>query len=163
MSQKLRLATAAALTVLAALAVTGCGGSGEQTAARTHFVAEADPICKPIGEERAAINSELRRAKESASKQLAILARTAPGVAADERRAVERLSTLKAPSSLEHEWQTMLAGMRELADDSQEIVADARAKNLNGVHSIDASGREIESHVAAIADRDGFKYCGISS
>jgi hypothetical protein len=158
MPRKPRLA---ALAATAAILVAGCGGSSSPT--RSPLVAQADPICKQISVERTAANRELQKVGSSTTKQLQVLARVAPGVAADEQRAVARLRTLKAPSSLAGDWQVLLGGMGELADDAAQIGLDAKAKNLKGVQSLTSNGRAVRQRLTAIADRDGFVYCGRTS
>lgn len=161
MSRTSRLAP---VLIFAALLAAGCGGSGHTTTAgRTALVAQADPICKQVSLKRTAANEALGKAGYSSKKELEILARVAPPVAADEQQAVERLRTLKAPASLSADWQQMLAGIQELADDAKKIATEAKANNLNGVKSTTASGQQVRQQLTTLAGRLGFSYCGRTS
>lgn len=164
MSRTLRLAPV--LTVLAVLAA-GCGGSsstsGSNTSSRTNFVAQSDPICKQVSLERTAANKAVETAHSSTTKELAVLARVAPAVAADENQAILRLRSLKPPSSLTSDWQILLTGMQQLASDTTQIASDAKANKLKDVESVTSSGRKVRQQLTEIATRDGFTYCGRTS
>lgn len=149
------------LTVLAAVTLAACGGSSKSP--RAELVAKADPICKQVSVRRKAANEALVKAGGTSPKGLALLARLAPGVASYELQAVERLQTLKAPSTLEQEWQRLLAGMHELAEDAAQIGVQAKANKLKKVESITSGARTLRQQLTAIATRDGFTYCGITS
>jgi hypothetical protein len=149
------------LTVLAALTLAACGGSSKSP--RAELVAKADPICKQVSVRRKAANEALVKAGGTSPKGLQLLARLAPGVASYELQAVERLQTLKAPSTLEQEWQRLLAGMHELAEDAVQIGVQAKADKLKKVESITSGARTLRQQLTAIATRDGFTYCGITS
>ena len=158
MPRKLRLAPVA---LVIALAAAGCGSSSNTGGAK--LVAEADPICKQVSVERTAANTAVSKAGSSTSKTLQVLARVAPPVAADEQRAIVRLRAIKAPSSLASDWQRLLAGMEQLANDATKIGSDAKAGQYNDVTSLTASGRKVREQITAIATRDGFTYCGRTS
>jgi hypothetical protein len=158
----------APVLMFAALLAAGCGGSSGSsgsTSATTGkgFIAQADPICKSVSDIRTAANEAVNKASPSKSKELAVLARVAPGVASDEQRAVGKLRALQPPSSLSGDWHTMLTGMQKLADDAAQIASDAKAKNLKEVESLTKSGRTLREQLTAIAGRDGFAYCGRTS
>jgi hypothetical protein len=156
-SQKLRLAAVAAL---AAIAATGCGAAGQS---QSPFVAQADPICKQVALRRLAANEGLRGKSASRARSLEALARVAPGVAAYERQALDRLRALKAPPSLVNGWRLLLAGMRVLANDTAQIGVDAKAKNYKAVQSIVSSGQRLRQQLAVVATEHGFSYCGRTS
>jgi ABC-type enterochelin transport system substrate-binding protein len=158
MHRNLRLIVLAAL---AALTLAACGGSSKSP--RAELVAKADPICKQVSVRRKAANEALSKAGGTSPKGLQLLARLAPGVAAYELQAVDRLQTLKAPSSLEQEWQHLLAGMHQLAEDAAQIGTQAKANKLKKVESITSSARALRQQLATIASRDGFTYCGTTS
>jgi hypothetical protein len=158
MPRNLRLATVA---LVLAIVAAGCGSSG--SSGNASLVAEADPICKQVSVERTAANSAISKAGSSTSKTLAVLARVAPPVAADEQRAIVRLRAIKAPSSLASDWQKLLAGMEQLANDATKIGADAKSGHYKDVTSLTASGRKVREQITAIATRDGFTYCGRTS
>ncbi len=158
MPRKLRLVP---IAIVVAIAVAGCGTSS--TNGKAKLVAEADPICKQISIDRTAANAEVSKAKSSTAKTLRVLARVAPPVAAAEHRMVARLHALSVPSSLASEWQQLLAGMEQLADDATQIGEQAKANDYKTIASLTASGRTIREHLTAIAARDGFTYCGRTS
>jgi hypothetical protein len=176
MPRKLRLAS---IAIVVASVVAGCGGSTStntstntgsgsgsgsvHTAAAKHLVAEADPICKQVDVERTAANTAVANAGSSTSKVLQTLARVAPPVAADERRAVVRLRAIEAPASLASDWQKLLTGIEQLATDATAIGTDAKAGEYKDVTSLTASGRKLREGLTEIATRDGFTYCGVKS
>jgi hypothetical protein len=158
MPHKLRFAPFAAILAIAA---AGCGSSGGS--ARAQLVAQADPVCKQVAAQRLAANTAVGKVGTSTAKTLQALARLAPAVAVDEHQAVARLRALKAPSSLADDWQLLLTGMQQLADDTTRIAADSKAKNYKEVEAITSSGRRLRQQLTVIAARDGFSYCGRTS
>lgn len=158
MPSKLRIVP---IAVVIATAVAGCGGSNATS--KRKLVAEADGICKQISVERTAANKQVSKANGSTAKALAVLARVAPPVAADEHREIARLRALKVPSSLTADWQKLLTGMEQLANDASQIGSKAAAKDYKGIVSVTASGRKIRKSITAIATHDGFSYCGLTS
>jgi hypothetical protein len=165
MSHRLRFTprVAALASLLAALAVLASGCASQEAIARARLVAQAEPICERIAADRLAVNAALANLRGSTSKQLQLLTRVAPTIAADEHHAVDRLRTLKAPAPLAREWQQMLAGMQQLADDDTQIGRYARARNFKGMQSIIAGGDQLRRRLSAIARVDGFTYCGHTS
>jgi ABC-type enterochelin transport system substrate-binding protein len=149
-----------ALVALAAIAIAGCGSSGSALS-KAGLVAKADPICKQVSVARDAANAAL--SKTSSSKQLQVLARIAPAVAAAEHQAVDQLRALKAPAALAANWQQMLNGMQQLADDTARLVHDAKANDIKAVEAITSSGRVMRQHLTVIANHIGFTYCGRTS
>jgi hypothetical protein len=157
-----RIPRLAPLLILVAIAAAGCGSSGSSPT-RQSFVAQADPICKQVSSERSAANAAVNKVSPSTTKELIVLAKVAPSVAADEEQAVVKLRALTPPSSLSGSWNTLLAGMKQLADDATHTAVDAKAGKLEEVKSITASGRQLRQQLTAIATRDGFVYCGRTS
>ncbi|MGO9321713.1 MAG: hypothetical protein ACLQBY_13055 [Solirubrobacteraceae bacterium] len=92
-----------------------------------------------------------------------MLARLAPVLAAEERDLARFLDAQKPSASEAHDWQAMVAGVRQLAADTTQIGVAAKANGLAAVHRIDVSGRLVRKQLAVIAARDGFTYCGTSS
>jgi hypothetical protein len=163
MPRKLRLVPVA---LVLAIAAAGCGSSSNGSSSNTSkakLVAQADPICKQVSVERTAANSAVQNVASSTSKTLQVLARVAPPVAVDEHHAIVRLRALEAPASLASDWQKLLTGMEQLANDAAATGTDAKAGNYKDVTSITASGRKLREQLAAIATRDGFTYCGRTS
>jgi hypothetical protein len=157
-----RMPRLAPVLILVAVGVAGCGGSGPATNRQT-FVAQADPICKQVSVERTTANAAVSKASPSKTKELAVLARVAPGVASDERQAVVRLRTLTPPSSLSSDWHVLLTGMQQLASDATQVAADAKANEFKDAETVTSSGRHLREQLTAIAARDGFTYCGRTS
>jgi hypothetical protein len=160
MPRKLRLAP---IAVVVALAVAGCGSSSSSKSGNAKFVAEADPICEHTLAKRTTANSEVSKVSTSTAKTLAVLARVAPPVAAEEHQAIAQLRALKAPASLNSDWRQLLAGMEVLANDATQIGAHAKASEYKAVLSLTASGRKVREGLIPIAARDGFAYCGRTS
>ena len=160
MAHRLCIVIVPALAALA-VAVGGCGS--QEAAARARLVAQADPICKQVYASRLAANATLPNSLTVTLGALQALARVAPGVAAYQHQAVDRLRTLKAPASLAHAWQEMLAGMQQLADDTTQLGLDAKAKDIKDTQLVISSGRALRKRLTVIAARDGFAYCGRTS
>lgn len=158
MPRTLRLAP---IMAVIAIAAAGCGGS-KATATKASLVAQADPICKQISVARSAANAALTKATTATSK-LQILAKRAPAVAVEEQQAVVRLRALKAPTALAADWQQLLAGMQQLAQDTTQIATDAKANNLKSIETLTSSGRKVREKLTALANRFGFVYCGRTS
>jgi hypothetical protein len=166
MSHKLRLAP---IAMTLAIVAAGCGSSNNSTASspssgsRAQLVALADPICKQVAVERTTANKALEKVAHSTAKELQVLARVAPAVGVQEQQAVTRLRAFSAPGSLSADWQQMLAGMQQLAEDTTKIAADAKAGNLKHVEAVTASGRKVRQQLTTLAARFGFVYCGRTS
>ncbi|MGD1058418.1 MAG: hypothetical protein ABR992_13510 [Solirubrobacteraceae bacterium] len=160
MPRKLRLVP---IAVAVAVATAGCGSSSTSTSGKTKFVAEADTICQQTLAKRTAANSEVSKVSSSTAKTLAVLARVAPPVAADEHHAITLLRALKAPASLNSDWRQLLAGMEVLATDATQIGEHAKAHDYKAIVSLTASGRKVRETLIPIASRDGFAYCGRTS
>jgi hypothetical protein len=172
MSRQLRIVTVAIVTAFAA---AGCGGTSTGTgtstttsssigvrhvAAAKPLVARADPICKLVATKREAANNSLHGTSKST---LETLARLAPKVSVVEHQALTQLLKLKAPAAVAQDWREMLAGIKQLADDTTQISIDAKANDLKAVEALTASGRSLRTKLTAIAERDGFAYCGRTS
>jgi hypothetical protein len=156
-----RLAAPLALAATAVIAA-GCGSS--HPSARAQLVAKADPICRLIAEKRAATNKEINSARTlTGPNTLKIIARTAPGVAAYETQAVAQLRTIPAPASLAGDWNEMLAGLQQLANDTALLGKAAKTNNVKQGEAVVASSRKTRQRLTQIATRDGFTYCGRTS
>lgn len=94
---------------------------------------------------------------------LKALARVAPGVASFEHQAVGRLQALIPPSSIKADWQQILAGMQQLADDNTQLTSYAQAGNVKAAELLVSASRLLRRRLAAIAARDGLTYCGRAS
>jgi hypothetical protein len=160
MPRKLRLALIAAVVAIAA---AGCGSSGSGPLARAQLVAKADPICEQIAAKRSSANAAVNKPGFSSAKILQVLARLAPPVAKFEHEAIVRLRTLKPAASMSSDWQKLLVGMEQLADDATQIGVRAKANDYKGVVSLNTSGRKVREQITTIATRDGFTYCGRTS
>jgi hypothetical protein len=147
--------------VLAALTTVVAGGCGGQAAlSRQQLISQADVICKRVELERATAVGRLTVVSTSNAKELKEVGRLAPGLSQEQQRGVARLRALKAPASLEHDWQELLTGMQQLAAETAKVGVAARAGNGKGVEAITASGAPIRSGLERIAQQVGFKYCG---
>lgn len=154
MAYKLRF-----LLPLVAVVIAGCGST--KTLTRAQLVAKADPICASASAERAKANARLGAATSLAGpKVLATLAETAPTVAAYESQGIAKLRKLNAPASLAHDWQSMLAGLQKLANDTAQLGAYAKEKDLAEAERLLASSKSTRKQLLVIAVRDGFTNCG---
>lgn len=159
---------AAATTPSTSTATTSSTNTGSSSTAvssggtsRSSLVAEADTICRGVVAESAGMNAAVGAAK-SEPQLLATLVRIAPERAADERRAIERLSKLKVPATLAAEWTHLLTDMNRLANDVAQIGTDAETGQYQSVLNVDVGSSNVQSELAALATRDGFRYCGHS-
>jgi hypothetical protein len=177
MSQKLKLVP---LVALATLAAAGCGNqshtpssptpsstassSTTPAGARPHglsaLVAAADPICQRVATSTENANTTLRKVSDSTAKTLRVLARVAPSIASEEAKAVSALGALTQSGSQSETWHTMLVYMRALATKDAQLAAAAKAGNIRAVHSTVAGGSPIQRRLTALAERNGFVYCG---
>ena len=149
------------LLPLVGLLAAGCGSSQHLTPAQSKLVAEADPICASASARRAQANARLHGVTSLSNPQtLQVLASTASGVAAYESAAVTKLRKLSAPPSYAKEWQTMLTGLQQLANDTAQLGVYAKAKNVAAAERLDDGTQSVRSQLLAIASRDGFKSCG---
>jgi hypothetical protein len=162
MSQKRRIAALAALAVFLVLAAAGCGSSNSGSSSKA-LVAAADPICHKVAVQREKANAALSAASSSSTQTLKVLAQVAPGVAAIEHSAVSELSNLRQSGYHSKAWQTLLTGMRLLANDTTKLATYAKTKDLGAVHSVIASGKQIRDQLTVIAKNQGFTYCGSTS
>jgi hypothetical protein len=144
------------LIVLTALLASGCGNSQ-----KAKLIAQADPICKQVNTRRAAANAALGNvANLKSARTLSQVARMAAGIASFEHQAVVQLSALQAPSSLSQDWQTLLSGLQQLADNTIRLGAQAKAKNAKGGEKIITESRQIQKQLIALATHDHFRHCG---
>jgi hypothetical protein len=138
--------------------LSGCGGSGGQSAAQ--LVARADPICEGTNAKREAANASLGHATSLKSPAvLADLAKTAPGLAAYDTSAVSQLRKLQAPSSLAGDWRSILADLQQLAEDTARLGAYGKEKNVKSAESLLSASRATRRQLVAIATRDRLAPC----
>jgi hypothetical protein len=137
------------LTALALAATTllapGCGGSSKPLT-RAQLIARADPICRTVVE----------KVNYGALTPIRIV-RFAARLAAIERRAYEQLAQLTPPASLADDWQLIVDGFKESANDFHMLEHAAHP---------DSEGGRLESLYGAVRGKawtargDGFKDCG---
>jgi hypothetical protein len=144
------------LILLTAL-LTGCGSSSPNA----KLIAQADPICKQVNARVAATNAALGHVTNlRGAHTLSEVAQTGPGLATYEHQGVTRLSALKAPTSLSNDWQTLLAGLQQLANYTGQLAIEAGAKNAKLGEETIAQSRKLQKQLIAIATHDGFQHCG---
>lgn len=151
-----RLRFVLAIAALTALTAAGCGSSASTPKAK--LIASADAICKPLNVRRRAANAEVGAVTTAAA--LPKVARIAPGLAADERSAVAELRKLTAPAALTENWQKIVAGMQELADNTATLGDDARVGDLASVKQVIHTDQQKERELITIAATVGFAHCG---
>jgi len=148
-----------AFALVAAVAVAGCGGSGnaESTASskspsRTAFIAKADAICKQLDVELAN-----PKPKSTSFRELALLV---PHRAALEQAAVTELRRLTPPSSFGQEWREIIAYRQALAEELAKLGQSAKAKDAKAIKAISLSKIRMHRLLRTLAARNGFAYCG---
>jgi hypothetical protein len=148
------------VTVAAMLA--GCGGSGSDgpSLTRAQLVARATPICRATVKTRVEASKKLEKENTAAGPPFAALAASAPALGASQTRAVAQLRKLSPPASLAKDWQSLLAGLQQLADDTAKIGADAKEKNIKAIEAIVSGGTGARTRLVTIAKRDGLEPCG---
>jgi hypothetical protein len=148
------------IAAVIATVVAGCGGDAP-VLTHAQLVAKADPICASASRRRSQATALLGgRASSLSSITLAGFETTAPGVAAYESEAVSKLRQLRAPAFLARDWQSMLAGLQRLANDTALLGKYAKKKNVAAVQRVLAGSRSTRTQLLAIANRDGFVNCG---
>jgi hypothetical protein len=151
----------AVLLSLVAVLLAGCGSTQTAPAPQRKLIAEADPICASASAKRAEANKRLGGVTSlSSPKTLASIAETAPGVSTYENEAVAKLRQLTAPASIATDWQSMLAGLRQLAKATGQLGTYAKEKNVTAAEKLLASTKGTREQLLTIATRDGFANCG---
>jgi hypothetical protein len=131
-----------------ALAVGGCGGSS-QPLTRAELTSKADAICKRVSGKLAA--------KTVTSVQ--DVARTAPELAAVEQEALNELSKLEPPASIENDWKVFIAGAQKLAENTSKLGEYAKSNSLKGTAGLIASSEQTVKQMTAIAKKYGITDC----
>jgi hypothetical protein len=151
------------LVAVAALALTGCGGSSRPTATTarpasgsspptSRLTASADTICRRL-------NDELTATQPGRDANHADLARNALRHAALERQATKSLSGLTPPASLARDWAQILAYRRRLAAELVTIGHDWELNDTQAIRTLGAAKKQIHVKMATIASHDGFTDC----
>jgi hypothetical protein len=149
------------LLVLAAVVIAGCGSGQGASSSQSKLIAQADPICASASAKRAEANAKLGVVSSLSSPTvLKVIAETAPSVSAYENEAVAKLRRLSAPASIAKDWQTMLSGLQQLADATQQLGVYAKHKQAAAAEKLIAKSKNTRSQLLAIASRDGFANCG---
>jgi hypothetical protein len=150
------LRVALAVAALAALIAAGCGS--QAATPKSRLIASADAICKPLNARRKTANAAV--GSVTGASTLPKVARIAPGLAADEHKALAELHALTAPASLAANWRKILAGTQQLADNTAKLGADAKAGDLKAVEGLIHTDQQTERELIQIAATAGFKHCG---
>jgi hypothetical protein len=153
-----RLCPTIALAV-AALLAAGCGG--QSPLSRAALVQRADAICKRIGARRAVANATV--GSVTTQHALKELVHVVPAVVFYERKAIAEMRKLKPPTTLSADWQKLLVGAQERANNTVQIYTLAKARNLEGAQAVILHSRPAEQRLAVLARHDGFTRCGIET
>jgi hypothetical protein len=149
----LLLPTACAIASL----LGGCGGTKPLT--RAQLIAKASVICRGTIAKR--LQAEKTLVPEpSGAPPLRALAASAPQLAASQSQAVAQLRALDPPASLAHDWQKLLAGLQQLADETARIGADAKAKNVKAIEKAATEAHGSRSRTFEAGYRAGLIVCG---
>jgi hypothetical protein len=161
--------------VLGAVAgtVSGCGGGSGSVAAtnssgtatgpsthstnspspaNTHFIAQADAICKRINSELGSIKANSASAQE--------VKRVVPRHAAAERRGLAALERLAVPSALARSWREVLADRRTLANELDQLVEATKTGDSAATKALAASKKRVHGELLKTATGAGFRDCG---
>jgi hypothetical protein len=139
----------AAVLAVAALALGGCGGSSPKPLTRAELTAKADAICKIVSAKLATktVNS------------VQGIARTAPELASFEQLALNELSKLVPPATLESDWKMFIAGAQTLAENTAKLGEYAKSNNLKGAGPLITSSEATQHRMLLIVKRDGITSC----
>lgn len=107
------------VAVVCALA-TGCGGSSNDVTAK--FKAGYDQLRGPLNQTGAALGAEVQRAPKQTDAQVGAAFR---GIASRFQGQLSRLETLKPPTSVQADWNSVIAAAQRLEGDLTDIVAAA--------------------------------------
>lgn len=134
-------------------ATSASTSSSTASAPHDRFAAEAEAICSHA-------QDELNKVKLPARVTFAEIVRVAPGHASTERRAVDALERLTAPTTLAQDWRQIVAARRKLAGILSEVVAAARRKDLKSIEALSAVKERERGLLAESARRAGLRACG---
>ncbi len=119
----------------------------------TAFVAKADLICHRVNIKRA--STRITTA--------ATIVRLVPQLAAYERAAYAELGKLTPPAAMVDDWKKLVSAAETYARDSGKVATSLQARNLKLAGSQLASASTAQSHMLAIAKRNGFTDCAQAS
>jgi hypothetical protein len=183
----LRTQLAALTLAVTALAASGCGGSSKDTAnpnattgtttpgatdtsvsapsstgikvatgkplSRARFIAAADAICAKTNTKLAAVTVITTRE----------LSRQLPQVVLYDATETNELSKLVPPTSLAHDWSTMLNDFHQITEYSRTVTKDVQAHNMKAASPIIVSAQNLRQELNRVATRAGFKHCNRTS
>jgi hypothetical protein len=139
--------------------VSACGGasktaprrgstSGSNTSAASALTTSAEAICAKRNNAIAAVSSGV-----GSEKSIKHIARERAAV---EQSALEELSRLTAPASLEPNWRTFIAYRRTLIQDWTRLVKEGLS---DGYGTALTAAAQTQSNMLAVAKRIGFVAC----
>ncbi len=140
--------SATATLAATAIVLGGCGGSAAPLT-RAELISKADTICKRV-------SGKLTTKTITSVKDVA---RTAPQLAAVEQEALNELSKLEPPASIENDWKTFIAGAQRLAENTSKLGEYAKANTLKGSAGLIASSEQTIKQMTAIARKYGISSC----
>lgn len=141
-----RIRSVAAAAAAISLAAIGCGSSSSgKPLTHAELVAKADAICKRANTERDAIGN-------SVSIDYGKLS-------AEELKAFEELSTLKAPASLAADWKQILLDDKTLVQDTSTLAAFVGNHDVRGARGTVRAAASVQRQMGLTAERNGFKDC----
>jgi len=145
-------ATTAAAPTTSTASVENKSTSGKPLT-QAELIAKADAICARVNAKRSTIAI-------STAQQYATLV---PQLASYEQAAVAELAALVPPASMANDWNLIVAGSRQLADNTTKLGEDAKAEDFSSLHTLVASNEKTQAQLTATAKRAGFKDCAQSS
>lgn len=140
---------AATVLTTTVLAVCGCGSSSKPLT-RAELTAKADAICKSV-------SAKLATNKKVSSIQ--DIARTAPELASTEQSALNELSKLVPPTTMEADWKSFITGAQTLAENTAKLGEYAKSNDLKSARTLIVSSEATVKQMTAIAQKYGIKNC----
>jgi hypothetical protein len=114
-------------------------------------VAKADAICRRL-------NTQIQASKQTSLSPKEI-ARFAPRNAALEKAALKRLSKLKPPTLIKHDWRQVMAYRRTLMEQLVKLGKYAKVNNSRAIKALTKSKKQVHLALLTIGTLDGFKDC----
>jgi hypothetical protein len=139
--------------VAAVVALAGCGGGGDDRLTKAEYIAQADAICQEANAKIEALG---------APETLADLAAMGQQSVQISEQQLAKLRALRPPA----EDEATLNGAYDLVEQqigiTKQLVAAARAKDMDRINSLVAQGNDITKQAGKIAGDYGLRQCGSS-
>jgi hypothetical protein len=157
--------TIPAALAVAALALTACGGSGEDptTAARRRFIATTDVLCKASNTRTRALNLKLQRAAAGARDDRQLLRRLAPILRQGDGPVHDNATAMRsndAPAVDAARVEILRRAYDQQAELVRRLASAAAHVDVQRFESLSEQQRHVVIHARGLAQDYGFKECG---